>query len=38
VQTILGEYLDGFKEVMEKAMSRVSVADILVDVKAGNKR
>jgi Rrf2 family protein len=38
VQTILGEYLDGFKEVMVKAMSRVSVADIVVDVKAGNKR
>lgn len=38
VQTILGEYLDGFRKVMEKAMSRVSVADLLVDVKAGSKR
>ncbi len=38
VQAILGEYLDGFREVMEKAMSKVSVADILMDVNAANKR
>ena len=38
VQTILGQYLDEFKEVMEKAMNRVSVADILMGVNAANKR
>jgi len=37
VQTVLGNYLDEFKEVVEKAMSKVTVADILEDVKAGRK-
>jgi Rrf2 family protein len=34
VQKILGEHLDGFQKVIERAMSQVSVADILADVKA----
>lgn len=38
VQTVLGDYLDEFKEVVEKAMSKVTVADILEGVKTGSKR
>jgi len=38
VQTILREHLDGFQEVIERAMSQVTVADILADARARRKR
>jgi Rrf2 family protein len=38
VQTILGEHLEGFQGLIERAMSRVSVAEILEEVKSGSRR
>lgn len=38
VQTILGEHLVRFQELAERAMSKVTVADILADVKAGSRK
>jgi Rrf2 family protein len=38
VQTVLGKYLEGFQEAVERAMSKVTVADILSDVKVGGNR
>jgi hypothetical protein len=34
VQMILGERLDSFQKVIERAMNQVTVGDILDDVKA----
>lgn len=38
VQTILSEHLEGFKEVVERAMGEVTIADLLTEVKAKAKR
>jgi Rrf2 family protein len=38
VQAILGQRLDEFQEVIEQALSRVTVADLLADVKAERRQ
>jgi Rrf2 family protein len=34
VQSVLGNYLDEFQEVIERAMARVTIADMLASVQA----
>ena len=38
VQTILGEHLERLQGLLERAMKRVSVAEILEEVKSGSRR